>query len=99
MTTTTDTQFTIIARNIKTDRNFFCDMNRTATKYSDGWVITGRDGRKMASFKIPADVEFVHDAEIVGTVYFNSGKVYPASPMLVKVHQDGHISLIAQVAP
>jgi hypothetical protein len=99
MKTTTDTQFTIIARNINTDRNFFWAMNRTATKYSDGLVITGRDGRKMASFKIPADVEFVHDTEIVGTVYFNSGKVYGGARILVKVHQDGHISLIAQVTP
>ena len=63
MTTTTDTQFTIIARNINTDRNFFWDMNRKASEYSEGLVITGRDGRKMASFKIPGDVEFVHDTE------------------------------------
>lgn len=99
MTTTTDTKFTIIARNINTDRNFFWDMNRTASTYSEGLVITGRDGRKMASFKIPANVEFVHNTEIVGTVYFSSGKVYWGAPILVKVHQDGHISLIAQVTP
>ena len=99
MTTSTDTQFTIIARNINTDRNFFWAMNRKASEYSEGLVITGRDGRKMASFKIPGDVEFVHDTEIIGTVYFQSGKVYWSVPILVKVHQDGHISLIAQVTP
>lgn len=99
MTTSTETKFTAIVRNVTTGRDLFFASNLTVGQYAEqGCVITGRDGRKMVSFKLSTDVEFLHGTEVLGRVCFSNGKVYWNAPILVQVHDDGHILLVAQVA-